>query len=713
MDESKEYKLLDMELKFCRKLAENSEICDRLPLKLLEERAVRKKINRILTSAHRKMRLMAYNIGSIQFSWASKFRLSICLVVKNRIEHLIEGIDIVDPTTNSTEREIMRNLGCNVLPRNRPIRVQGPTLVYLPYADPLLLESLLEANWCTAILNQLAFLGIRRLNAIAACVKEINLCGELDGVFRGQDLAEVFNDGDDDGFSFDYQEEFTFREGLEDVHKDKLEMYFMETVKHFCPPSALHYFKLAADFNVEALVPRKEEPEESSSEGGRERSTKSEKEEVQETKEAIKETEAFMNLLFVMRHDPEVKMNISRILAGPHKSLNLVIYGLGSLEVMYTSQFDLAFALLLKEESILPIEAIEVFDPYVSSREIRVLMDLGVRVVTVDDRCRRRVDRPTIFFAPRSDFWLVGNILEANFFPERLNKMVFIITSLYHKREVRQNEYHERLRYLWAIEKYKSKDVRVFLSSYSSYAELRDFKINFYNIIQDKDLKALLADISFPKRFHCDYFFDQKQHDVLISRVDTPGDTNAATYNWLDRTRKHTRRPAASMTEWQLPVLRTVKLNFHGYADGRKGWVDLVGVPWARRGSTGLLRGARTGAGEFGDGEPGGAREGYGAGGGAGQSSSPVSGGGRGCRERVQLGAGAVPGAGEGSGDAAGDQDEVGRALLVFHVLCVPGSQCDGGGVGPAGSRAAGVLRMEVLVAASCVRLFYVVLQFF
>ncbi|KAG0460397.1 hypothetical protein HPP92_020694 [Vanilla planifolia] len=572
------------------------------------------------------MRLMAYNIGSIQFSWASKFRLSICLVVKNRIEHLIEGIDIVDPTTNSTEREIMRNLGCNVLPRNRPIRVQGPTLVYLPYADPLLLESLLEANWCTAILNQLAFFGvsfrhtkqrlndklskhrIRRLNAIAACVKEINLCGELDGVFRGQDLAEVFNDGDDDGFSFDYQEEFTFREGLEDVHKDKLEMYFMETVKHFCPPSALHYFKLAADFNVEALVPSelncnllllKEEPEESSSEGGRliqvsyswyidprevvletieEKEAQRVKEEVQETKEAIKETEAFMNLLFVMRHDPEVKMNISRILAGPHKSLNLVIYGLGSLEVMYTSQFDLAFALLLKEESILPIEAIEVFDPYVSSREIRVLMDLGVRVVTVDDRCRRRVDRPTIFFAPRSDFWLVGNILEANFFPERLNKMVFIITSLYHKREVRQNEYHERLRYLWAIEKYKSKDVRVFLSSYSSYAELRDFKINFYNIIQDKDLKALLADISFPKRFHCDYFFDQKQHDVLISRVDTPGDTNAATYNWLDRTRKHTRRPAASMTEWQLPVLRTVKLNFHGYADGRKGVGGLGGV---------------------------------------------------------------------------------------------------------------------------------------
>ena len=115
-----------------------------------------------------------------------------------------------------------------------------------------------------------------------------------------------------------------------------------------------------------------------------------------------------------------IQSNIRRVL-GPSSRMQMAIYGLGSIEYMNVSQYQLVLAILLKRDFYHWIGGVEVF---------ALAIFLGCSILTVNEHWKRQVEKPTLFYLPYLDKDIMGNLLEANWWPERLNKMVVLANSL-------------------------------------------------------------------------------------------------------------------------------------------------------------------------------------------------------------------------------------------------------------------------------------------
>ncbi|XP_021288815.1 SRR1-like protein [Herrania umbratica] len=143
----------------------------------------------------------------------------------------------------------------------------------------------------------------------------------------------------------------------------------------------------------------------------------------------------------------------------------MVIYALGSLEEGKSSKYQLAIALLLQQDFFNWITSIEVFDPVLSPTDIIVLKKLGCTVLTVDEDCERRVERPTLFFMPYVPNYLIGNLLEANWSPSNIHQVILLTNKMsksleYYQVLLQEGErysdrisFKERLEYLEGIQK--------------------------------------------------------------------------------------------------------------------------------------------------------------------------------------------------------------------------------------------------------------------
>ncbi|XVF46721.1 hypothetical protein PTKIN_Ptkin03bG0050900 [Pterospermum kingtungense] len=113
------------------------------------------------------------------------------------------------------------------------------------------------------------------------------------------------------------------------------------------------------------------------------------------------------------------------------KKVPMVIYGLGSLLKSTESRHQLAFALLLqKEMSDWISDGIEVYDPKLSRADMMVLEQLGCTVLSVNEDCKRRVERPTLFFMPYVPSHLESNLLEANWSPSNINHVILLTNRM-------------------------------------------------------------------------------------------------------------------------------------------------------------------------------------------------------------------------------------------------------------------------------------------
>ncbi|KAK8950646.1 hypothetical protein KSP40_PGU007754 [Platanthera guangdongensis] len=267
MEDTPEYLEILKDMMFCMRFVERTEIYKKLYNSLKDDRLLGKKIKEIVRrNSPRKMKIVIYNLGSIQFTWPSKFRLSLCLLLRKTLPTLFHQIDIADPTINGYELNVMVNLECSVFLSNEPDRkIDGPTMIYMPYADPILFESLLEANWSPLSLCQIVVFGssylpmmrdlqlkksqqrIRRLTAIKDFVMQFNMCRELKGVFEDEEIAGRFEN---------------FGEISESPAADTSPskwINYQQTIVEHCPMLALHFFNLTLKewIRVAALVPSK------------------------------------------------------------------------------------------------------------------------------------------------------------------------------------------------------------------------------------------------------------------------------------------------------------------------------------------------------------------------------------------------------------------------------------------------------------------------
>lgn len=113
---------------------------------------------------------------------------------------------------------------------------------------------------------------------------------------------------------------------------------------------------------------------------------------------------------------------------GSEGKMQMVIYGIGSIESYEPPRLQLSLAILMKR-MFSWIGEVEVFDPVISLAESRVLTALGCSVLTVNEQGRRQALRPTMFFMPHCDAELYENLLEANWRHDLLSNMTLFGNS--------------------------------------------------------------------------------------------------------------------------------------------------------------------------------------------------------------------------------------------------------------------------------------------
>ncbi|XP_042409207.1 protein SENSITIVITY TO RED LIGHT REDUCED 1-like isoform X3 [Zingiber officinale] len=125
---------------------------------------------------------------------------------------------------------------------------------------------------------------------------------------------------------------------------------------------------------------------------------------------------------------PLVQRGLARALSSASE-MRMVVYGVGSIESSAPSRFQLALAVLLRRDLGPSVPSLEVFDPVLSATECAVLAALGGTVIPVDERGRREASEPTLFYMPHCEASLYDGLLEVNWRPSCLNRMVVLGNS--------------------------------------------------------------------------------------------------------------------------------------------------------------------------------------------------------------------------------------------------------------------------------------------
>ncbi|XP_049380447.1 uncharacterized protein LOC125845070 [Solanum stenotomum] len=150
--------------------------------------------------------------------------------------------------------------------------------------------------------------------------------------------------------------------------------------------------------------------------------------EIELVKKNVENSEFYTGMHLDLKQNKTIQKHFFRLL-GSHSQVQVVIYGLGSIEYSFSSQFQLAVALLLKRDFFNWIGNIEIYDPCLSPADIIVFEKLDLKVLTIDENCKRRVQRPTMFYMSYPHCYLIGNVLGANWSSSCLSQIYLLTNS--------------------------------------------------------------------------------------------------------------------------------------------------------------------------------------------------------------------------------------------------------------------------------------------
>ncbi|KAG0283738.1 hypothetical protein BGZ96_011879 [Linnemannia gamsii] len=105
--------------------------------------------------------------------------------------------------------------------------------------------------------------------------------------------------------------------------------------------------------------------------------------------------------------------------------VDMICYGIGSIESSRNAQFQLAMALCLKEILQLP-GTVSIFDPIMTNYDCLLLEHLGVKVLTGDGRSRQPVEVKTLYYMPHCPKGLYSLILETNWSRKCLDRLAIL-----------------------------------------------------------------------------------------------------------------------------------------------------------------------------------------------------------------------------------------------------------------------------------------------
>lgn len=147
---------------------------------------------------------------------------------------------------------------------------------------------------------------------------------------------------------------------------------------------------------------------------------------------SMKKTEnsKFYSAFLEQLKSPEVSEQF-RLVLGTETQIQMVMYGIGSIESYESPRFQLSIAILMKREFDWVGNNIEVFDPVLSTTESSVLESLGCTVLSVNEQARREALKPTLFFMPHCEANLYDNLLQANWRMDTLSKIALFGNSFW------------------------------------------------------------------------------------------------------------------------------------------------------------------------------------------------------------------------------------------------------------------------------------------
>ncbi|KAG0037075.1 sensitivity to red-light reduced protein [Podila clonocystis] len=105
--------------------------------------------------------------------------------------------------------------------------------------------------------------------------------------------------------------------------------------------------------------------------------------------------------------------------------MDIICYGIGSIESSRNSQFQLALGLCLKD--VLKISGtISIFDPIMTAFDQQLAEKLGLEVIKVNDQAKQALQRRTLMYMPHCPKGLYSHVLESNWSREHLDNLVIL-----------------------------------------------------------------------------------------------------------------------------------------------------------------------------------------------------------------------------------------------------------------------------------------------
>ncbi|KAJ0981233.1 hypothetical protein J5N97_009488 [Dioscorea zingiberensis] len=521
-----------------------------------------------------KIPIVIPRLGSIQYTISARFHLALALLLRAKVGGELT-ICCDELTLNAVEKSAFEAMGCRIIVDGEDGRarwiVDKPTLFFLPFARPEVLGDLLAMNWSPSRMKMMVFLGSSFMAIEGSLIHQLELDSDELPVISVKKLTFV---GDRLRYVWaisEYIKELKIGDGESEIHADSnaTDILFDEICWHFfydldelededmdeLLPSTMNCFKWV---DSETSFPYRMDEEDVEE-------VLRVKEEMEITMQEVKKCEFYVKLREQLQENSALKIELSRRLESVEK-VQFVVYALGSIELFFCSQYQLALVLLLRQEmDILKIEEIQVFDPVTTPVDAKVMRSLGCNVLSVNEFFRRRAEKPTLFFLPFPSFHHVGNLLEVNWSPLLLENVIILGNGLHSWDHTNFGEGIESMAdRLWYLHKTRSWRTEYPIDQNNRSKSFERLSWQFFHLLPGDDLNAQSEEFPAPMKISTDQQQASPLEDIL-SKLRVPLDYSYSSPSLPDfMSTDDSRGQSCNKKTWIRPLPDWLKLNFDG-----------------------------------------------------------------------------------------------------------------------------------------------------
>ncbi|KAF4359534.1 hypothetical protein F8388_003537 [Cannabis sativa] len=136
---------------------------------------------------------------------------------------------------------------------------------------------------------------------------------------------------------------------------------------------------------------------------------------VQLSKNELETMPFFNNFWDQIQNNENISLRLENLVSSTNDSkIDMVIYCIGSIKHREKSRLQLSLALLLKEKVDWISDNIKIFDPNLTYVENQALRDMGFQVLENDEKGKRKVKKPTVFYMPHCPATMYVNVVKEN-----------------------------------------------------------------------------------------------------------------------------------------------------------------------------------------------------------------------------------------------------------------------------------------------------------